>query len=202
MLAGSKHVAEVEQTQADGLTSWDFIDALPQRSAQTRGVGWVLQWAAALTVLVMAASMLAQFGYLIAAENALNVAAQAGAMEATLPRATYQSVAAAVERRLAEYPQLEEQLQLTLLQNGSPIDRLIRGDGDRFSITLSAPSSAMMPAWLCKLSLRSGDTTVTAHAERQAPGRKLRLARVHCLQLTNRHDTVLSTARSQCTANR
>ena len=129
--AGAKYVAEVEPTQADGLTSWDFIDALPQRAAQTRGVGWVLLWAAALTVLVMAASMLAQFGYLIAAENALNVAAQAGVMEATLPRSTYQSVTATVRRRLEEQPHFSEHITLTLLQNGKHVIDPLRWRGRR-----------------------------------------------------------------------
>ena len=53
-------------------------------------------------------------------------------MEATLPRATYQSITAAVERRLASYPQLSGQLQLSVLQNGRPVGTQFRaGDGDR-----------------------------------------------------------------------
>jgi hypothetical protein len=166
--------AEVEQTQAADLTSWDLIDALPQRSAQTRGIGWVLQWAAALAVLVMAASMLAQFGYLIAAENALNVAAQAGAMEATLPRATYLSVTATVRRRLEEQPRLSEHVTLTLLQNGKPvIDPLRVHEGDEFSIVLSVPVRSAVPDWLQKASVRHGQQYVNAKATCRLPSRKL-----------------------------
>jgi hypothetical protein len=172
--AGWKHVAEVEQTRADGLTSWDFIDALPQRSQQTRGVGWVLLWAAALTVLVVAASMLAQFGYLIAAENALNAAAQAGAIEATLPRATYHSVAATVQRRLEEQPQLSEHITLTLLQNGMPvIDSLQVHEGDEFSIVLSVPVRTAIPDWLEKTPLWHGQQYINAKAACRLSGRKL-----------------------------
>jgi hypothetical protein len=103
------------------------------------------------------------------------MAARTGATEATLPRATYQSVAAAVERRLAGYPQLGGQLQLNLLQNGRPVGRQFRaGDGDRVSITLSAPTSSVVPGWLSKISLWRGDAPLNAHAEREVPGRKLR----------------------------
>lgn len=146
------------------------------RHLPTRGVRWVLQWAGALTVLGVAASVLTQFAYLVAAEHTLNVAARAGAAEAMLPRATYQSISAAVERRLASYPQLSGQLELSVLQNGSPIGGRFRtGDGDRFSVTLTAPTSAVIPGWLRRLSFWRGDTPINAQAERQLPGRKLRV---------------------------
>src|SRR3954465_13357830 len=64
-----------------------------------RGVCWVLAWIGALAVIAVAAGALTEFSYMLAAEHALLVAARAGAMEATLPRATYQSVTAAVDRR-------------------------------------------------------------------------------------------------------
>src|SRR5437764_1142099 len=69
-----------------------------------RGVGWVLAWAGALAVLATGAGVLTEFAYVLAAERTLSVAARAGAMEATLPRATYQSVTAAVDGRLNQYP--------------------------------------------------------------------------------------------------
>jgi hypothetical protein len=63
------------------------------------------------------------------------------------------------------------------LQNGSPIGPHFRsGDGDRFSITLSAPASTMMPGWLRRLSFWRNDMPLNAHAERHVPGRKLRPA--------------------------
>ncbi len=62
--------------------------------ATQRGVQWVLQWAAALAVLAFAGSTLIKFAYLSVAEHKLSIAARAGVLEATLPRASYQSVAA------------------------------------------------------------------------------------------------------------
>jgi hypothetical protein len=150
----------------------------PPAALRTRGVRWVLQWAAAIGVLAFAASLLTEFAYLVAAEQSLNMAARAGATEATLPRATYQSITAAVERRLASYPQLNGQLQLRLLQNGTPVGQQFRvSDGDRVSIALSAPTSSVVPGWLRKLSPWHGDAPLNAHAEREVPGRKLRPAK-------------------------
>src|SRR6476661_5171587 len=65
----------------------------------TRDVLWVLRLAAALTTIFFALVRLAAFGYQLAAEHQLVAAARAGALEATLPRATFQSVAQTVERR-------------------------------------------------------------------------------------------------------
>src|SRR5690242_2578311 len=61
-----------------------------------RGVCWVLVWAGGIAVLTFAATVVVEFAYVFAAERALSIAAKAGAIEATLPRATYQSVTAAV----------------------------------------------------------------------------------------------------------
>ncbi len=147
---------------------------LPTRP--TRGIGWVLQWAAALAVLAFAASVLIEFAYLFAAERQLALAARAGALEATLPRATYQSVTAAVERRLTRYPRLAGRLQLTLLQNGSLVRPHFRqNDGDRFSITLTVPNSAVEPDWLHTIMFWRSESKVQSDAERQMPGRKLAL---------------------------
>jgi hypothetical protein len=139
-----------------------------------RGICWVLAWAGALAVITVAMGLLAEFAYVIAAERALSVAARAGAMEATLPRATYQSVTATVDRRLSQYPSLAAQVQLSLLQNGTLVQSPFRQhDGDRFVLTLSGPSSAAVPAWLSTLISWRGDSAIRAHAEQQIPGRKL-----------------------------
>lgn len=142
-----------------------------------RGVCWVLAWAGALAVTAIAAGVLIEFAYMLAAERTLSVAARAGAMEATLPRATYQSVTAAVDRRLNQYPLLAKQLHLSLLQNGTLVQSQFRQhDGDRFAITLSGPSSAAVPDWLRTLMFWRGESEIQAHAERQLPGRKLALS--------------------------
>ena len=143
-----------------------------------RGIGWVLAWAGALAVLAIAAGVLIEFAYVLAAERALSIAARAGAMEATLPRATYQSVTAAVDRRLNQYPLLAKQLHLSLLQNGTLVQTQLRQhEGDRFAITLSGPSSAAVPDWLRTLMFWRGESAIQAHAEQQLPGRKLAYAR-------------------------
>jgi hypothetical protein len=139
-----------------------------------RGVCWVLAWAGALMVFAIATGVLAEFGYVLAAESALSAAARAGAREATLPRATYQSVTAAVDRRLNHYPLLAKQLRLSLLQNGTLVQSQFRQhDGDLFTITLSGPSNSAVPDWLRTLMFWHSKLEIQAHAELQLPGRNL-----------------------------
>ncbi len=123
------------------------LGSQPPSVAQTRGVGWVLQWAAVAAVLGFAASVLVEFAYLVSAEHALNVAARAGAVEATLPRATVQSITAVVERRLAGYPELSGQLQLNLVQNGMPVGERFRG-GRRPDFDHALGADVVGRAWL------------------------------------------------------
>lgn len=158
----------------DPPVDWDLIDALPDRPAYTRGVGWVLLWAGSLAVFAIVAGMLAQVGYLVAAEHSLKVAARAAATEATLPRASYQSVVATVNRRLESQPQLAGHLTLTMLQNGVPVlEKFQAREGDHFSVTLSAPATSAIPDWLMQFSLCRAQSTLTAEATHQLPGRKL-----------------------------
>jgi hypothetical protein len=139
-----------------------------------RGICWVLAWAGALAVLTIATGVLIEFAYVLVAERTLSVAARAGAMEATLPRATYQSVTAAVDRRLIQYPFLAKQLHLSLLQNGALVQSQFRQhEGDLFAITLSGSSSSTVPEWLRTLLFWRGESAIQAHAERRLPGRKL-----------------------------
>jgi hypothetical protein len=139
-----------------------------------RGIRWVFTWAAALAVVTFAGCVLAEFFCRMSAERKLTLAARAGVHEATLPRATYDSVTAAVERRLENHPQLARHLRLTLIHNGSPAPGQFRGaDGDRYAIILTIPGNAAMPAWLQTLISWRGDSLIHAHAENRAPGRKL-----------------------------
>jgi hypothetical protein len=139
-----------------------------------RGVCWVLTWAGALAVFTIAMGVLIEFAYVLAAERTLSVAARAGAMEATLPRATYQSVTAAVYRRLIQYPLLAKQLHMSLVQNGALVQsQFNQHEGDLFAITLSGPSSSAVPEWLRALLFWRGESAIQAHAERLLPGRKL-----------------------------
>lgn len=139
-----------------------------------RGVCWVLAWSGALAVLTFAAGVLIEFAYVLAAERTLSIAARAGAMEATLPRARYQSVTEAVDRRLNQYPVLAKQLRLSLLQNGTLVQSQFRQhNGDCFIVALSGPSSAAVPYWLRAISFWHRDSAIQARAEQQLPGRKL-----------------------------
>lgn len=139
-----------------------------------RDARWVLKWAAAFAILVVAAATLLEFSYLMAAERTLNVAARAGAMEATLPRATYESVQAAVQRHLADYSQMHGQVQLTLLRDGQAVAKQLHaGDGVRFSIVVKVPALAALPAWLTKLTPWRSEQSLLARAERMVPGRQL-----------------------------
>jgi hypothetical protein len=139
----------------------------------------VLCWASAIAVLACTASVLTQFACVVAGENALNAAARAAAVEATLPRATYQTIWATVERRLAKYPDLAQQLQFNLLQNGtSTRGRFRAAAGDQITVELSAPASALLPDWLRRLAFRQDQAPVHGRAEGNVPGRKLRVARM------------------------
>jgi hypothetical protein len=152
--------------------SGDAVIAVRQETK--RGIAWVLQWAAGLAALAVAGTVLIEFALLVAAERNLVLAARAGVLEATLPRATYQSVTDVVERRLSSYPRMAEQLQLTLVQNGAPVERRFRQhDGDRFSITLSAPNSSVLPRWLRTVTFWRPDALIYAHADQHVPTRKL-----------------------------
>lgn len=169
---------EQGQTSIELLAHFDrptnavWPDAVPR--IPIRGIRWVLQWAAALAVLTIAGSSFTEFAYLLAAEHKLALAARAGVLEATLPRASYESVTSAIERRLSNYPRLPQQLQLTLLQNNSPAPRQIRRhDGDQFSIRLAVPAAAIVPDWLRAVFFWRTDSRIEAHAERHIPGRKL-----------------------------
>jgi hypothetical protein len=144
-----------------------------------RGTLWVLAWAAAFAAIAVTACVLMEFAYVAGAEHALFVAARAGATEATLPRATYESVTAAIERRLVSQPLLHDQLSLIFAQNGDLVQQSYfrqRG-GDRFAVTLSAPSRAALPDWLRALSFWREDSRISAHAQQKLPGRKLPLPR-------------------------
>jgi hypothetical protein len=163
----------------DGLAGGDDVDLAAAATIETndtprRGVGWVLQWAAALAVLCYATTVLAEFGYCVAAEQLLARAARAGALEAMLPRATVGSVEQSVWRRLAGHVASPSDLKFALLQNGMPMSKNLRpSGGDELIVTLAMPAQAVMPGWLRALTGWRGDTPIEARAARTMPGRKL-----------------------------
>jgi hypothetical protein len=139
-----------------------------------RGVGWVLRWAAAIAVLWVAGCVLVEFAYCLAAEHTLTRAARAGALEATLPRASFRSVGDSVERRLVQRASWTERLTLSVHRNGAAIGGAIQAaGGDRMGVTLAVPVRAVVPPWLSSISLRTGLSQIEVRAERTVPGRAL-----------------------------
>ena len=135
-----------------------------------RDIGWVVKWAAAIAVFVTAGRYLVEFAGTIATEHALHQAAQAGVVEATLPRASRQSVLDTVERRLAKTSIDARQLNLTLLENDIPITgRIHPTQGDRISVVLSADVGSAW-SWFNK----NGRAPLTVRSEREVPGRRLK----------------------------
>ncbi len=142
-------------------------------SIPIRGVGWVLGWAAAVAVLCFAGCSLAEFAYSLAAEHTLTRAARAGALEATLPRATLRSVGDAVKRRLAERSSWAKQLTLSVHRNGAAVSGAIQAaGGDQMTVTLVVPVRAALPLWLSELSVWTSQSQIEVRAERNVPGRE------------------------------
>jgi hypothetical protein len=125
-------------------------------------------------VLGFAASTLLEFAYVMAAEHTLARAARAGALEATLPRATLRSITDTAQRRLEPHPSLASQLRLTVENNGRPVLALLHPvQGDRLSVTLTASTRAALPAWLRTLRFWESDKPIRVRIERTMPGRML-----------------------------
>jgi hypothetical protein len=144
----------------------------------TRGVAWVLRWAAALAVLYFSGCVLAEFACCLAAEHTLARAARAGALEATLPRATCGSVRAVTRRRLTGYQHASGQLQLVIRQNSVPLRaKLELKPGDWMSVSIATTARAVTPLWLQTLKFWGSDEQIVVTAERQIPGHKLRRGR-------------------------
>ncbi len=141
-----------------------FDSALP-----TRGIAWVLRWAAVLLVFFFAALVLTSFAYQIAAERALRQAAAAGLREAALPRATSESVESAVRRRLMMHNRRLQAARIQLDRGGVPFRGAIESTCDApMSLKLSAAAADLTPRWL---SFLNGDSLVTVRAVRQLGAR-------------------------------
>ena len=148
----------------------------PPHVTPTRGILWVVKWSAAFSVLFVTSVTLIQFAYCVAAEQTLSRAARDGVLEATLPRATHQSIADTVERRLTRDSIPTGSLRIAMQQNGVPVGRVYRpAEGDNLSITVSLPADAALPAWLQAINFWRGESQIDARAERQIPGRHLRM---------------------------
>jgi hypothetical protein len=132
-----------------------------------RGISWVLVRATAGAVLALSFVTLAEFAYCLAAELSLARAAKAAALEATLPRASLETICAAAKRRLAANVALASSANISLLQNGVPVGQRFQPQpGDRIAVTISAPKRAVQPYWLQVLCFSSLDQLMTMQAER------------------------------------
>jgi len=141
--------------------------------APRRGTLWVLKWAAAAAVIVLSAGVLFEFGSAIAAERTLRRAAEAGIVEALLPRATSQTVLATIERRLQNSSVDPRQVNFTLLDDGQLVTgRLQPRESDHLSVILSANVSSPLSAWFNK----NGQAPLIVRTEREVPGRRLKPA--------------------------
>jgi hypothetical protein len=133
-----------------------------------------MRWTAAFAVLFVSGSVLAEFAYCVAAEHTVARAARAGALEATLPRATAKSITASITRRLTGFPDAAGRTRLVIHRNGRPVlSRMIVQPSDRISVHVTVPSTAVLPRWLQAVKFWRGNAPIEAHAERNVPGRRL-----------------------------
>jgi len=157
-------------------------DESPQAIAEcpTRGVGWVLRCAGAVATLFTSLVVLTETGYQFSAERTLARAARAGALEATLPRASYQTVRHCVARRLGGLLPAARDWQLTLQQNETPVRSMLMlrpADGDVLAVTIVASERAFLPTWLRKLHFWKSESKFEARAEQRMPSRQIRQVR-------------------------
>jgi hypothetical protein len=165
------------ETSHDWLAHFDSaeVDAESRRRlSPSIGVSIVLKWAAAATVLFLAACVVLKLAYCIAAEQALTRAARAAAFEATLPRATRESIVATIENRLLSNSIATNGLKIHIQHNNRPIGRVVRlAEDDEVSVAVSVPADAILPTWLNATPLWRGGALIEARAERSIPNRYL-----------------------------
>jgi hypothetical protein len=140
-----------------------------QPSARTITAWSVLQWGTAIAVLAVAASILFGFAQRAATERLLRMAARAGAFEATLPKASYDSVRGTIERRLQGSSAVAS-WQFTLLQNRVPaFHQLSENENDVVSVTLTARMSnkASPLRWI-----PMQETPIIVRSESRRPSRR------------------------------
>jgi hypothetical protein len=139
----------------------------------SRGIGWVLAWSTALAILGFVGCQLIAFSYCLAAERSLARAARSAALEATLPRATYDSVVQIVERRLE--PAIDAgKLLIIVQQDGLTVRDRIQAVADaKLSVTLAVPTRQILPQWLQAVMFWQSDRQIEVRAERRMPGRRL-----------------------------
>jgi hypothetical protein len=121
-----------------------------------RGPGWVLAWAAACALILLVATLLLQFALLLVNERYLVHAARQALIEASLPRATHESVAAAAGRALGGRPHLASMLLTETRVNGRVqlhATPWSAAPGDVVTVRVATLASAVVPDWLAGIGL-------------------------------------------------
>ena len=142
-----------EPTSAHLFSCFDDEDCADSRAANPADANSRHPLGAALgrgtSVLFFSCGVLAEFAYCLAAEHTVARAARAGALEATLPRATSKSIAESVTQRLAGYPQHQRtNAARDSAEWQAVLGRLNVQPGDRISVHVAVPGTAVLPRWL------------------------------------------------------
>ncbi len=130
----------------------------------------VLLNAIGLTVLCVVLLAVVQFALLYHGAIVLERAATAGAREAALPKASYQSVAAVIQQRLVDQRWGKHLAPPTVLINGRPtVSRYQVTSGDRIDVKLRVDMLAMTADLLRPIGLSCADQQLEAVAHRRVP---------------------------------
>ena len=128
----------------------------------------MLKWALVVLALVVSSLTLYRFSLLLRGEISLVRAAEAGVLEATLPRATARSVSEAVRRQLLQNGHYYEVPQILLSRNGVLVSGPCRSRrGDSWSVQIAARTHDFLPGWLSRWEPGRGSAFLTAGARRE-----------------------------------
>jgi hypothetical protein len=148
-----------------------MIHQTAETSLPVRGPAWVLAWATAGCLSIFVAILLVQFGLLLANQGKLVLAAERGAIEAALPRATHESIMQAARRQLRDSPQLAAALQTSTRVNGrlqQAAAELQLEPGDALTVSVAAAATAAVPDWLRCVGLSIDGQMLQATARRRS----------------------------------
>ncbi len=150
------------------------VPAATLRPVPVRGSLWVLTWAAAIAIVFFAATQLVSLAFSVKAEMSLGRIAQAAAYEATLPRATMQTVRELIRRHLQREGIPASAVHIAICRNGAPVlKNAVFQEGDRIAVALALPFEAAMPEWVRSISPRLKNSSITAESESRIPTKYL-----------------------------
>ena len=142
-------------------------DPTTKHTNQVRNVPWVLCRAAFFLMILAAAIHTWQLVWLLAAKQQLTAAAEAAACEATLPEASRTSVARVAVGRLRRAGIVTSGRAVRVELNHRSASRQFGTRlGDCFSVSITVPTTAMLPAPLGRWSQLFGPRRLQTRAER------------------------------------